>query len=82
MNLFPHSIFAPEPLEEKASSCPTLPSAENLTIGDSIRPGDQGGHPLGLQKKLEAREPLEIDSFFDSTQDRIEKKRAKFEHFM
>ena len=29
---------------------------------------------VGLQEKLEAREPLEIDSFFDSTRDRLEKK--------
>ena len=35
-----------------------------------------------LQEKLEAREPLEIDSFFDSTRDRLEKKQAEFEHFM
>lgn len=27
-----------------------------------------------LQEKLEAREPLEIDSYFDSTRDRLEKK--------
>ena len=33
---------------------------------------------LGLQKKLKAREPLEIDSFFDSTRDRLEKKQAEF----
>ena len=45
----------------------------------------QFGQPLphiGLQEKLEAREPLEIDSFFDSTRDRLEKKQAEFEHFM
>ena len=29
---------------------------------------------LGLQEKLEACEPLEIDSYFSSTQDRLEKK--------
>ena len=38
--------------------------------------------PVGLQEKLEAREPLEIDSFFDSNRDRLEKKRVEFEHFM
>ena len=37
---------------------------------------------LGLQEKLEAREPLEIDSYFSSTRDRVEKKWAKYEHFI
>ena len=37
---------------------------------------------VGLQEKLETHEPLEIDSFFDSTRDRFEKKQAEFEHFM
>ena len=37
---------------------------------------------VGLQEKLEARELLEIDSFFGSTRDRLEKKQAEFEHFM
>ena len=35
-----------------------------------------------LQEKLEAREPLKNNSFFDSTRDRLEKKHAEFEHFM
>ena len=41
-----------------------------------------GQGQIELQEKLEAREPLEIDSFFDSTRDRLEKKQAEFEHFM